>query len=149
MNSPVTIAASLPAAHLPVKHPIVLQPRLLDRSLLQDLHSALQVAPAVVLDFIWLKAIDPAGVALLKQAIHLAAQMGRSIGFHGATAEISVVLGQEQELLRTENLGEWQSQCDREFAVFLRDRAIGQPEAALLDGEIVFPRFGLATAKIA
>lgn len=160
MNSSVTIAssASLPAdAH--AAHPAVLQPRLLDRSqiskLQADLHQAIHQAPAVIVDLIWLKAIDPNAIdpdlaAVCKNALHLAVRLGKSIAFRGANSKLSLLLAQEQACLRHQNLGQWQPQPDSKFHDFLRDRASWQTEAATIpDGEVIFPRFGLPASRTA
>ena len=151
MNS-TAVAIASSAAHVASQHPVVLQPRP-DRSPLKlqaDLHQALHEAPTVIVDLIRLEAIDADTVTLFKNALHLAAKLGKSIAFHGATRQLSMLLAQEQDHLRNQNLGIWQPQPEPEFHDFLRDRANWNTEAATVpDGEIVFPRFGLPAVKTA
>lgn len=152
MNSPSVAIAPFPTAGQTADHPAVLQPRLINRSpkLQADLHHALHHAPAVIVDLIWIDAIDVNTIAVFKNALHLAARLGKSIAFHGANRELSVLLAQEQDRLRSQNLGSWQPKPEPEFDDFLRDRANWLSEAATVpDGEILFPRFGLSSAKIA
>ncbi|NEQ23779.1 MAG: STAS domain-containing protein [Microcoleus sp. SIO2G3] len=144
------VTATAATVNLP-NHPVVLQPRLLDRSQSLNfqavLHQALHRAAGVIIDFIWIEAIDPAGVAVLKQAVHLAARLGKSIVFQGASATLSALLEQEQDRLRNHSLGDWQPQCNREFDAFLGHH--GEPSETASEGEIVFPQFGLAASQIA
>lgn len=154
MNSPcVAPALSLSAALAPAAHPAVLQPRQSESQpakLKAELHQALHQAPAVIVDLIWLDAIDTDTIVVFKNALHLAAQLGKSIAFHGANRELAILLMQEQDRLRSANLGSWEPQPDPGFQHFLRDRAHWYTEAATVpDGEIVFPRFGLSVSRTA
>jgi len=160
MNFLSVVATSAVAAHHRLNaasaiHPVVLQPQNLDRGGCLEfqaaLHNALQSAPAVIVDFIWLEAIDAGGIAILTDALHLAARLGKSIAFQGASFAVSTALAQELDRLRSNALGHWQQQCHSEFDLFLRDRG-ALPEqnrggghsktAADSDDAIIFPRFG-------
>ncbi|MBD2090774.1 hypothetical protein H6F67_13015 [Microcoleus sp. FACHB-1515] len=153
MNSPSVAIAASPTAVQPGHHPAVLQPRLLDRSPLKlqaDLYQALHQAPAVIVDLIWIDAIDASTVTVFRNALHLAARLGKSIVFHGANRQLSLLLAQEQDQLRSQSLGNWQPEPEPEFDDFLRDRSSWLSEAATIpDGEIIFPRFGLSSSQIA
>lgn len=118
---------------------LVLQPRgELDSStsaafqvrLEQALHCATK---AIVIDLMWVEAIDPAGLEVLKAGVCLAAGLGKNLSFKSLPAKIWAELEVEQITLRSKALGSWATAHREDL-----DRFLSQPRkpAAPLEDDI-------------
>jgi anti-anti-sigma regulatory factor len=108
---------------------LVLQPRGdLDQASILAFHGHLvqalyQATEAVIVDLLWVGAIDAEGLAHLETAVRLAARLGKQLSFQSAGAIVRTALDQvftqEAEQIRAVQLGDWQETWQEEFDAFL------------------------------
>jgi anti-anti-sigma regulatory factor len=85
----------------------------------QALHQAVE---SVMVDLVWVEAIDSTGVEMLKTSIHLATQLDKSLSFRGLHPSIQAKLEIEQSQQRLNYLGKWSAVLLEDF-----DRFLSQP----------------------
>lgn len=113
----------------PQPHTLVLQPQgQLDQDNHADFQAALSQAldtaqTAVIVDFLWVEAIEPQGLKVLQACLNQAVEQGKHLILHRLPTEIRQALVTEQDLQRSSRLGVWTDSCRADFARFLREAA--------------------------
>jgi len=87
----------------------------------QSLHQATE---AVILDLIWVEAIDSVGLEVLKSGVRLAHRLSKALSFHAVSAPTRAALDLEKATLRALSLGKWAEVWQHEFEQFLNRRTI-------------------------
>jgi anti-anti-sigma regulatory factor len=109
----------------PLPKTVVLQPRgCLDQkqglAFQATLERALrQATQTVIVDLLWIEAIDRTGLQILKAGMQLAAALGKVLSFQPANATVLTVLQPEWTTLRTSQLGNWAEVWHEELDNFL------------------------------
>lgn len=107
---------------------VVLQPRYqIDDATIASFQAELEQAlhrtgKAVIVDLMWVGAIDAMGAEALRRSLHLAHRLGKALLFQSLDWSIRDRLDVEQERLRTANLGSWAEAWQESFHQFLGDR---------------------------
>jgi anti-anti-sigma regulatory factor len=109
----------------PLPKTVVLQPRgCLDQkqglAFQATLEQALrQATQTVIVDLLWVEAIDRTGLQMLKAGMQLAATLGKVLSFQPANATVLTVLQPEWTMLRAGRLGNWAEVWHQELDDFL------------------------------
>jgi anti-anti-sigma regulatory factor len=109
----------------PLPKTVVLQPRgYLDQkqglAFQATLERALrQATQTVIVDLLWIEAIDRTGLQILKAGMQLAAALGKVLSFQPANATVLTVLQPEWTTLRASQLGNWAEVWHEELDNFL------------------------------
>jgi anti-anti-sigma factor len=112
---------------MPLSQPcmVVLQPSgVLDRgsspAFQQTLEDSLaQVADTVIVDLLWVEAIDSCGIIALVAGIHRATALGKSLSFQSMDSQTHAALEAEWNCQRALSFGPWNDLFEQDLELFL------------------------------